>query len=115
MIAGVGVFLFVKSGSGVSGNGINGSGNGNGVQEITLSYKNYNYYPNTITVKQGIPVKITLDSSIGGCYRTLVIPDLGVSKNSASPSDTVEFTPNKAGTFRFRCGMGMGTGTLIVE
>ena len=84
------------------------------VQKITLGM-NGNYNPNTITVKSGIPVEITLDSSVGGCYRNFNIPDLGVSQSSSSPSDTIKFTPNQKGTFRFRCSMGMGTGTIIVE
>ena len=83
--------------------------------EITLSMKNYNYYPNTITVKKGIPVEITLDSSIRGCYRSFLIPSLGVSKRSSSPEDKITFTPQKTGTFRYQCGMGMGTGTIVVE
>ena len=32
-----------------------------------------------------------------------------------TPTDYVEFTPTKKGTFGFACSMGMGTGTLIVE
>ncbi len=84
-------------------------------QKITLSYKNYNYYPNIIRAKVGIPVVLTLDKSISGCYREFVIPDLGVDETSSSPSDTIQFTPQNKGTFKFRCGMGMGTGVLIVE
>lgn len=84
-------------------------------QKLTLSFKNYNYYPNTITVKQGIPVEITLDNSIKGCYRSFNIRGLGVSKYSSSPSDTITFTPDKKGSFEFACGMHMGTGTIIVE
>jgi len=86
----------------------------NQIQKITLSMKG-NYYPNTINVKSGIPVEITLDSSVRGCYRSFSIPKLDVSKYSSSPTDTIKFTPNEKGTFRFQCSMGMGTGTIIVE
>ncbi len=85
------------------------------IQKITLSFKNYNYYPNTITVKQGIPVEITLDNSIRGCYRSFNIKSLGVSKYSSNPSDTITFTPGITGNFEFACGMRMGTGTIVVE
>jgi len=88
--------------------------NGGNIQKINIGFKS-NYYPNTITVKEGIPVEITLDSSVGGCYRSFKIPELGVSKYSSNPPDTINFTPNKKGTFRFQCSMGMGTGTIIVE
>jgi len=84
-------------------------------QRITLSMKNYNYYPNTIKVKAGQPVSITLDESVSGCYRSFTIRDLNVAKYSRTPSDTIDFVPAKKGTFRFSCSMGMGTGTIIVE
>ncbi len=84
-------------------------------QEITLSMKNYNYYPNTIEVESGKPVTITLDNSVKGCYRSFTINDLGVRKYSQSPDDKITFTPNKKGTFRFACSMGMGYGTIIIK
>jgi plastocyanin domain-containing protein len=85
------------------------------IQKIVLSMKNYNYYPNTITVKSGQPVRIYLDSSVGGCYRSFTIRDFKITKYLKTPDDYIEFTPNKKGSFRFACAMGMGTGTLIVE
>lgn len=87
----------------------------NQAQQITLSMKNANYYPNTITVKENVPVALTLDKSVGGCLRSFTIKDLGVNKYSAQPADTITFTPTKKGTYRFACSMGMGFGTLIVE
>ena len=84
------------------------------VQKINLGFKN-GYYPNTIAVKAGKSVEITLDSSVRGCYRSFNIPQLGISVYSKNPSDTIEFFPNKKGQFEFRCGMGMGRGTIIVE
>ena len=85
------------------------------VQKITLGVKNYNYYPNTITVKVNQPVEITLDSSVKGCLRSFTIKSLGVSKYSSSPSEKIIFTPTQTGTFSFACSMGMGYGTIIVE
>lgn len=86
----------------------------NEIQKITLSMKG-NYYPNTIKVKAGVPVEITLDSTVRGCYRSFNIQGLGVSKHSSNPSDTIQFVPNQKGTFEFACGMRMGRGTIIVE
>jgi len=104
----LGYFLFF--GKSTTGNAIGSDS----IQKITLSMKG-NYSPNTINVKSGVPVEITLDSSVSGCYRSFNIPELGISKYSSSPSDTITFTPNQKGTFRFQCSMGMGTGTIIVE
>jgi plastocyanin domain-containing protein len=85
------------------------------IQKVILGMKNYNYYPNTIKVQAGKPVSITLDSSVAGCLRSFNIKDLGVSKYAKTPSETIDFTPTKKGTFRFACVMGMGYGTIIVE
>lgn len=84
-------------------------------QEIIISFKNYNYYPNTIKVEAEKPVRIYLDSSVSGCYRGFTIRELGISKYLQTPKDYIEFIPSKKGTYKFACSMGMGTGTLIVE
>lgn len=112
LVVALGVFVLSKAN--LTGNTINNSGNSNAVQKVTLGIQNYNYYPRVITVKVNEPVSITLDDSVRGCYRGFVINDFGVRKYSSSPSDTIDFTPTKVGTFRFSCTMGMGTGTLIV-
>ncbi|MBI2042826.1 cupredoxin domain-containing protein [Candidatus Pacearchaeota archaeon] len=84
-------------------------------QKVVLSMKNLNYYPNTIKVKANQPVEITLDDSVRGCLRSFYVKDFGVNKYSRTSNDKITFTPNKKGTFRFACSMGMGTGTLVVE
>lgn len=111
LIAFVGFFM-LKENNTASGSTTNGKGE---VQKIVLGMKNYNYYPNTIKVKVGRPVSISLDSSVTGCFRSFTIKELGVLKYVKTPQETIDFTPTKKGTFRFACGMGMGTGTLIVE
>ena len=91
-----------------------GAGSGE-VREFTLGMKNYNYYPDSITVKAGQPVKISLDKTAQGCFRDFTIRDLGVRKYLQKTSDFVEFTPTKKGTYTFACSMGMGYGKLIVK
>lgn len=109
VIAGYFVFANLSSGPNSS------TTSGEEIQKITLSFKNYNYYPNTITVNENQPVEITLDSSVGGCYRSFTIPALGVSQYSKTPTNKITFTPTKKGTFTFACSMNMGTGTIIVQ
>ncbi len=116
----VGGFVFVSGSDKIQKVANSADSNGNSVnigdaQKITLSTKNYNYYPNTITVKNGKPVELTLDSSVQGCLRSFNIKDLGVRGYSQSPSQTIDFTPTQKGTFRFTCSMGMGYGNIIVE
>jgi plastocyanin domain-containing protein len=84
-------------------------------QKVVLGIKNYNYYPNTVTVNVNQPVEISLDSSVRGCYRNFNIRELGISQTLRTPEDKLTFTPTKKGTYTFACGMGMGTGTLIVN
>lgn len=110
--------LFIFGGQGTVATGDSGNGNagtGGNIQKIVLGIQNRNYYPNTITVKEGQTVRISLDSSVVGCYRGFTIRDFGIAKYLKTPDDYIEFTPNKKGTFRFACSMGMGTGTLVVE
>lgn len=107
-------FFYINSGGQDTPPIVNGNGSGE-VQLVTLSIKNGNYYPPIVHVKAGQPVKIMIDSSVQGCYKSFTIRQLGLSKNFASTSDSLTFTPTKAGTYGFSCSMGMGTGTLIVE
>ena len=114
VVMAVGFFMFNGSATNATGNVVGDNSEGQ-VQKVTLSSKNLNYYPNTITVKVDKPVEITLDSSVVGCYRSFVVPEFKVNGYSANPSQKITFTPPKTGTFRFQCSMGMGRGTLIVE
>ena len=114
ILAVVGGFVFAKS-KDYSPNSNVVANNGGEAQKVVIGMKNYNYYPNTIKVKAGQPVSITLDESVYGCFRSFTIKDFGVNKYLRTPQDTAEFTPTKKGKYRFACSMGMGTGTLIVE
>lgn len=88
----------------------------NGVQEIQLYVQGSTYYPNPIRVKKGIPVRIVADMGrIPGCSRSIVIPDFGIRKVLSTGDNTIEFTPDKSGTFSFSCSMGMYRGTIVVE
>ncbi|MBI5229384.1 cupredoxin domain-containing protein [Candidatus Micrarchaeota archaeon] len=99
----------------ITGNAVAASGNP-GVQQVSLSYQYGNYYPNTIRVKKGIPVRITVDTNtVVGCMKTIVIPEFGVRKTVSFGDNVIEFTPTKSGRFPFSCSMGMGTGVIEVE
>lgn len=113
----VAAFFFLRaSDSSVTGNAISESQVLAGeTQQVIIGEKDLNYYPNEIKVKANQPVSITLDDSVKGCLRSLNIKDLGVSKYAKTPSETIDFTPTKKGTFIFSCSMGMGRGQLIVE
>ncbi len=88
----------------------------NGVQEVNLKMGAIGYEPSTITVKKGLPVKINLQAGKdAGCTRAIVFPDFKISKVVERGSTaTVQFTPEKTGSFQFRCSMNMARGTLVV-
>ena len=88
----------------------------NGVQEVNLKMGAVGYEPSTITVNKGSPVKINLQAAKdAGCTRSIVFPDFKISKVvERGSTDTVQFTPEKAGTYQFRCSMNMARGTLVV-
>lgn len=93
--------------------------NGAGVKEVNLQFRDYNYYPDTIRVKQGQKLRLVgdLDSEnrLIGCYSFVRIPDLGIAKRLVQGDNVIEFTADKAGTINFACGMNMGRGQIIVE
>ena len=116
VIVSVGAFVFVNGTAKENFNEAIAENNDNSnIQKINLGIKDYNYYPNTIKVKEGIPVRISLDKSVTGCLRSFTIRDFGVAKVLRTPEDYVEFIPDKKGTFTFACSMGMGRGKIIVE
>ncbi len=84
-------------------------------QEVVLSYKDYNYYPESVEVEAGKPVSIRLDDSVFGCFRDFTIRSLGINKYLATANDALTFTPDTPGTYVFACSMGMGQGKLIVK
>lgn len=86
-----------------------------GYQEVNLGLKDYNYYPNTVKVKQGVPVRVYLDSSVVGCLRDFTVRDFGIHEYLKNPEDYIEFIPEEKGRYTFACSMGMGTGVLVVE
>ena len=85
-------------------------------QVVELSYQNYNYYPNVINLKEGVPAKIVVDTNkVKGCFSSILIPDLGIRKLVRPGDNVISFTPTKKGEFSFSCAMGMGFGKIIVN
>jgi len=92
----------------------------NEAREIQVIARKYEFNPNTITVKRGERVKLTItaiDHDHGFKLEAFGIDKL-LKKGQAT---TIEFTADKAGTFPFQCshfcGMGHGKmkGQLVVE
>ena len=87
-----------------------------GVQEVAITVKG-GYEPATVRVRHGQPVRLVFDrQETSSCSEEVVVGEFGIRKFLPAFKKTiVEFTPRKAGTYDFSCGMGMLHGKLIVE
>ncbi len=94
--------------------------NGRTERTIHMGVRQYAWDPSVLEVKKGELVRLIVHNA--DVQHGLVIPELGVL-NIDIPSDgaVIEFTPEKAGTFRFFCsyycgdGHGIMQGKIIVE
>ncbi len=87
-------------------------------QKVSMSVsREQGFYPNSFTVKKGVPVEWTIDDQVrlGGCMGTIVIPMLGVVKKLDLGINTVRFTPKQEGRMIFTCSMGTPLGEFIVQ
>jgi len=85
-------------------------------QNAEIEITSRGYVPAYLKVKKGQEVTLTLKSKDAySCASAFRIPTLGVSLNLA-PNDTqtVKFTPDKAGQITFACSMGMYRGVIDV-
>ena len=88
--------------------------------EIQVTAKKYEFSPNPIRVKKGEPVKLIITATDHDHGFSLEAFHIKQKLKKGEPT-TSEFTPDKAGTFPFKCsvfcGMGHGgmKGALVVE
>jgi hypothetical protein len=85
------------------------------VQEVTSELPRRGYP--SITVSAGSPVRWNLRAEkgrINGCNNAIVIPEYKIEKRLQVGDNIIEFTPTRAGTFRYSCWMGMIRGTITV-
>ena len=87
-----------------------------GVQEVRVTVKG-GYTPDTVVVRAGTPVRLQFyRDETADCSERVVFEDFGIDTAlPAFQTTTIEFTPEEAGEFRFRCGMHMLKGLLVVE
>ena len=89
-----------------------------GKQVIKMTAYGSRDVPNYFKVRMGVPVRweITADSSAGGCNSSIISISLFSGAINLTPGQVSikEFTPQKAGKFRFSCQMGMISGIIEV-
>ncbi|MDR0706751.1 MAG: sulfite exporter TauE/SafE family protein [Treponema sp.] len=87
----------------------------NGVQ-IVNSTLSGGRYP-AITVRQGVPVKWTINApqgSINGCNNRMIIREYKIEHRFTPGENVIEFTPDKTGRFSYSCWMGMIRSSITV-
>lgn len=79
-------------------------------QKITVTAKKYEFNPSTIEVKAGQPVEITFQSE--DTKHGFELKELGIEKIvfDKDKPETVTFTPEKPGTYEFKCAKFCGFG-----
>lgn len=80
-----------------------------GVQVIRVTAKQFEYVPNPIRVKGGIPVRLIITSQ--DVTHGFAIDALNINAKVEKGKDTVvEFTPNKPGSYDIYCNSFCGLG-----
>ncbi len=120
-MAGPGVFTVVPNTQGIKpaqAEGVNLAAVESGdVQKLSMEIsRERGFYPNSFTVKKGIPVELDIDTTIplSGCMGTMVIPKYGVAHLLSLGKTTLRFTPTEEGTVPFTCSMGSRIGEFKV-
>ena len=89
-----------------------------GVQVINVAVYDTGYSPANIGFKAGVPARIIFDQhGTTPCAWDVKSPDLGIGLTELPKMKrtTVEFTPEKGGTYSFTCGMDMLRGSILVR
>lgn len=98
-------------GGGITGNAILN----NGFQEINMEVNRYGWEPSSFVLKKDVPVKWIIDvKELTGCNNEIIVRDYDIGIKLKKGINTVEFTPNEAGTIRWSCWMGMIPGSFVV-
>jgi RND family efflux transporter MFP subunit len=87
------------------------------VQAVNVTVTKDGFAPSSFTVHKNIPVRLTfVRKAEVTCATDVVIPDYDIKRDlPLNEPVVVEFTPEKAGTISFACGMNMQRGRIIVR
>jgi len=86
-------------------------------QSVTVILSDKGYQPDTFSLRQGIPARVTFVRRVEGtCGNEVVLPDYNIKRElPLNQPVVVEFTPTRTGEFKFACGMDMLRGEIIVK
>jgi plastocyanin domain-containing protein len=83
-----------------------------GVQKAAITVNTSSYSPGVTVLKAGVPAEITFMGQGYGCSTAVVSRDFwdGAVYVNKGDQKIVTFTPEKTGTYKYACTMGMYTG-----
>ena len=86
-------------------------------QKATVKVTDKGYEPSRLNLKAGVPAQVTfLRTSDQTCGTEVLLPDYKIQKDlPLNKPVMISFTPKKAGTFAFTCGMKMIKGSVVVK
>jgi sulfite exporter TauE/SafE/copper chaperone CopZ len=86
----------------------------NGIQEITMTINGTSWSPKVFVLKKGIPVKWTIEAIKLPCDTEIYVDNYKLDIKLKTGTNVIEFTPDKMGTVKWACWMGMISGNFIV-
>ncbi|MEH2071931.1 MAG: cupredoxin domain-containing protein [Nostoc sp.] len=88
----------------------------NGIQEVGITVDG-GYEPSRILVNANQTVRLNfLRRDPSSCLEEIRLPDFHIAKDlPLNQVTSIEFTPNKPGTYSFTCGMNMFRGVIEVK
>jgi RND family efflux transporter MFP subunit len=87
------------------------------VQTARVTVSDKGFEPNRVTVRAGVPARITFVRTVEAtCATEVTLPAMKIKRPLPlnQPVD-VEFTPEKTGDIEFACGMNMLKGTIVIK
>jgi sulfite exporter TauE/SafE/copper chaperone CopZ len=99
----------IANASGQTGNSTNTVQPAPGGQVFTMEIsQDRGFYPNSFTVKRGVPVTLQINDTVplSGCTSVMVIPEYDVTLPFQLGANTLSFTPTKTGVIYGECSMG---------
>ncbi len=86
------------------------------VQELRTVQDEDGYSPAIARITTGIPTKWHIDSrSQYSCAAYVVVPDLGIQLSLNPGDNVIDLPAMKTGVLQYTCGMGMFSGTILIE
>lgn len=86
-------------------------------QEVHVAVSDAGFVPQRITLRAGIPARVTFTrTSDKTCATAVVFPSLNIRRELPLKTPvTIDVTPEHTGKIAFACGMHMLSGTIVVQ